>query len=173
MPDGTPFAPEPSAPRPGGEALPELAELPLADLVRGEFAATGLWFSAHPLDALAPREAHRGCVAAATLPRHTGQRIALRGMPCATRRVEAKRGGHVLFVTLADRSGLAECVLFPDAFVRLARAMRGEIVRVEGRVDDALGACTLVVEGAESFGAGASPWSEAEAGPASRYRVAS
>ncbi|MEO5988142.1 MAG: DNA polymerase III subunit alpha, partial [Candidatus Eisenbacteria bacterium] len=41
LPDGAPFAPEPCAPRPGGHALPELPELPLADRVRGEFAATG------------------------------------------------------------------------------------------------------------------------------------
>ena len=180
LPGGAPFAPEPSAPRPGGEALPALTELPLADRVRGEFAATGLWFSAHPLDALAPREAHAGCVGASSLGRHAGRRIAIRGLPCATRRVEAKRGGHVLFVTLADRSGLAECVLFPDAYARFGRLMRGEIVRAEGRVDDALGALTLAVDRAESFGAGEAAarggsghWGEGESGPPSRYRVAS
>ena len=52
----------------------------------------------------------------------------------------------MLFLTLADRSGLAECVLFPDAYRRWGAAMRGEAVRAEGRVDDALGALTLVVE---------------------------
>ena len=92
----------------------------------------------------------------------------------------------MLFVTLADASGLAECVLFPDAYARLGRAMRGEVIRVEGRIDDALGALTLVVEHAESFGAAGaaggahaaehaarSPWGDGEPGPPSRNRVAS
>ncbi len=176
LPDGAPFAPQPTAPHPGGHALPELPELPVADRVRGEFAATGMWFSAHPLDALAPREAHADCVRASALAQYGGRRVAIRGLPCASRRVEAKRGGHMLFVTLADHSGLAECVLFPDAYARFGRLVRGEIVRVEGRVDDALGALTLIVERAASFGVGGAPsgaWGEGESGPPSRYRVAS
>ena len=71
-------------------------------------------------------------------------------------------------------------MLFPDAYARFGRLMHGEIVRVEGRVDDALGALTLVVERAESFGAGESTaraasghWGEGVAGPPSRNRVAS
>jgi hypothetical protein len=52
--------------------------------------------------------------------------------------------------------------------------MRAEIVRAEGRVDDTLGALTLVIERAEPLGggttAGPPPWNEA--GPPSAYRVA-
>jgi DNA polymerase III alpha subunit len=68
------------------------------------------------------------------------------GLPCAYRRVETKTGGLMLFTTLADRSGLAECVLFPDAYRANAAAVRGEVVRIEGRVDDTLGAVTVVAE---------------------------
>ena len=142
-----------TAPRPGGEALPELPEFALADRVRGEFASTGLWFTGHPLRALAPDEAHRGGVPCGTLEQHAGRRVAVCGIPCASRRVEAKSGGFVLFTTLADESGLAECVLFPRDYARLGPALRGEIVRAEGRVDETLGALTLVVERASAFGA--------------------
>ena len=58
----------------------------------------------------------------------------------------AASGGAMLFMTVADRSGLAECVLFPDAYRACAGAVRGEVVRVEGRVDGTLGAITLVAE---------------------------
>jgi len=180
------LVPAAHAPRPGGEALPELAEFALAERVRGEFANTGLWFAAHPLDALAPPEARRGCVDAGTLERHAGRRVAVCGIPCASRRVEAKSGGFVLFVTLADATGLAECVLFPRDYARLGPALRGEIVRAEGRVDETLGALTLVVERANAFGAGerrsegapsrnrpdALSARAGEAGPPSAYRVA-
>ena len=173
-PDGAPLAPAAHAPRPGGDALPELPELPLADLVRGEFAATGLWFAAHPIDVFIPRAALHGCVGANALERHVGKRVAVCGIPCAARRVEAKSGGIVMFTTLADHTGLIECVLFPDSYRRWGAQMRSEVVRVEGRVDDALGALTLVVERAEPLGAHGSAtslpaWNET--GPPSAYRV--
>ncbi len=173
-PDGAPLAPAAHALRPGGDALPELPELPLADLVRGEFATTGLWFAAHPLDVFIPRAALHGCVSASTLERHVGKRVSVCGIPCAARRVEAKSGGIVMFTTLADHTGLVECVLFPDTYRRWSAHMRGEVVRAEGRVDDALGALTLIVERAEPLGArsnatGLPAWNEA--GPPSAYRV--
>ena len=53
--------------------------------------------------------------------------------------------------------------------------MRGEIVRAEGRVDETLGALTVVVERAEPLGrrGGSSRPSWQEAGPPSTYRAAS
>jgi DNA polymerase III alpha subunit len=118
-------------------------------------------------------------VGANALERHVGKRVAVCGIPCAARRVEAKSGGIVMFTTLADRTGLIECVLFPDSYRRWGQHVRGEVVRAQGRVDDALGALTLIVERAEALGAGgggvpaAGPslpaWSEA--GPPSAYRV--
>ena len=175
LPDGQPFAPPAHAPRPGGEAVPELPELPLADLVRGEFTATGLWFSAHPLDTFVPATALAGCTDAKLLERHVGKRLTVCGIPCAARRVESRNGGIVLFTTLADHTGLIECVLFPDTYKRWGQHMRGEVVRAQGRVDETLGALTLVIERAETLGggsgtAGVPAWSEA--GPPSTYRVA-
>jgi len=94
------------------------------------------------------------------------------GIPCAARRVESKSGGIVLFTTLADHTGLVECVLFPDAYRRWGQQMRGEVVRAEGRVDEALGALTLVIERAEPLGGRpvSPPWQEQK--PPSTYRVA-
>ncbi len=126
--------------------VPALPEFDVARRVRGEFQACGLWFSGHPLDTLIPAGAERGAVPAASLPAHVGRRVAVVGMPCAYRRVETKSGERMLFLTLADRSGLAECVLFPDAYRANAEATRGQVVRAEGRVDESLGAITLAAE---------------------------
>jgi DNA polymerase III alpha subunit len=142
-------------------ALPELPEFDLAGRVRGECRSTGLWFSAHPLDVLVDQAARRDATPAAALPRRVGGRVAVVGLPCATRRVETKQGGAMLFLTLADTSGLAECVLFPDAYRALARAVRGQIVRIEGRVEETLGAITLTVSGAAELGAPAAPCPQA------------
>ena len=137
-PDGRALAPPPGAPI----RVPELPEYALAERVRHECATTGLWFSAHPLDALAP-----GIEAAATpaarLEAKRGKNASIVGLPCAWRRVETRSGSPMLFLTLADRSGIAECVLFPDAYARNAAAMRGAVLRVSGRVSDIMGAITL------------------------------
>jgi DNA polymerase III alpha subunit len=134
-------------------AVPELPEFGLAERVRGECSATGLWFSAHPLDVLADPAALRGATPAASLAQNVGRRVALVGLPCATRRVETKQGGVMLFLTLADRSGLAECVLFPDAYRTLAHVLRGQVVRAAGRVEETLGALTVTVTGASEVSA--------------------
>jgi error-prone DNA polymerase len=132
-------------------AVPELPEFDAAERLRGEVRATGLWFSGHPLDLWVPHEALRGAVPAAELAAHAGRRVAVAGLPCAYRRVETKNGGQMLFITIADRSGLAECVLFPDASRACAHAVRGDVVRIEGRVDDTLGAITLAADRARAI----------------------
>jgi DNA polymerase III alpha subunit len=135
-------------------AAPELPEFSVADRVRYECDASGLWFTAHPLDVLAAPEALAGTVPAADVERHAGRRVTVAGLPCASRPVETKSGERMLFLTLADRSGLVECVLFPDAYRRWATATRAQVVRVEGRVDDTLGALSVGVERVWGFGAG-------------------
>ncbi len=125
---------------------PALPEFDLPQRVRGEIQATGLWFSGHPLDTLVPAEARRGAVPAASLPDRIGTRVTVVGLSCASRRVETKSGERMLFMTLADDSGLAECVLFPDVYRAHASALWGQVARAEGRVDETLGAATLTVE---------------------------
>jgi DNA polymerase III alpha subunit len=132
-------------------AMPVLPEFDLAERVRGECAATGLWFAGHPLDLFVAPGADAGAVPAASLPERVGARVRLVGLPCASRRVETRQGQSMLFVTLGDRSGLAECVLFPDAYRANAAAVRGQVVCAEGRVDDTLGAVTLTLERATAL----------------------
>lgn len=159
-PDGSSLAPPPVAP----VRVPELPEYSLAERVRHECATTGLWFSGHPLDAL---EAGSEAVAtpAARLETKRGKSASIVGLPCAWRRVETRSGSPMLFLTLADRSGIAECVLFPDAYARHAAAMRGALLRVSGRVSDAMGAITLEAGRVEVLTPGASASASTPAPP--------
>jgi len=141
-PDGAVLATEARAP----VAVPELPEFELAERVRSEFQATGLWFSAHPLEVWIEAGRRHGAVAAAQLPDRVGRHVEVVGLPCARRRVQTRSGETMLFLTLADHSGLAECVLFPAAYRRCVMATRGGVLRAQGRVDDTLGAVTLTAE---------------------------
>jgi DNA-directed DNA polymerase III PolC len=139
---GASVDPEPIAP----VAVPELPEFGAAAHLRGEVRATGLWFGPHPLELLAPASERAGTVPAARLADCVGHAVAVVGLPCAYRGVETKSGERMLFLTLADQTGLAECVLFPQIHRAFAGAARSRIVRVEGRVDESLGAITVVAE---------------------------
>jgi DNA-directed DNA polymerase III PolC len=141
-PDGDELAPPPVAPAP----VPALPEFDAHVRARGEARATGLWFSAHPLDAPELAAARRDTIACAELARHVGRRVALVGMTCAFRRVETKRGEPMLFVTIADASGLVEGTLFTRAYRAFSPAARATVVRLEGRVEEALDAITLSVD---------------------------
>ena len=141
-PEGVELRPEARAPI----AIPELPEFDLAQRVRGEREACGLWFSAHPLEVAGDLPLLRCITPAAEVERHVGRRVAVAGLPCAWRRVETKSGELMLFMTLADSTGVAECVLFPDAYRAQAGRLRGAILRAEGRVDETLGAVTVTVE---------------------------
>jgi DNA-directed DNA polymerase III PolC len=148
MAGGASLMPDPVAP----VAAPELPEFDIAERVRGEMSSTGLWFSAHPLDVFVDAEAQRTATPAAALAAYAGRRVTLVGMLCAWRRVETKSGGVMLFATLADRSGLAECALFPAVYREFAEAMTASIVRIEGRVDETLDSVTVAVERAAPAG---------------------
>jgi DNA polymerase III alpha subunit len=142
VPGGDELAPPPVAPAP----VPALPEFDRFERARGEARATGLWFSAHPLDSPELEAARRDAVACAELPRRVGQRVALVGLTCAYRRVETKRGEPMLFASIADASGLAEGTLFTSAYRVWGPAARASVVRIEGRVEETLDAVTLNVE---------------------------
>ncbi|HUK62318.1 MAG TPA: DNA polymerase III subunit alpha, partial [Dongiaceae bacterium] len=141
-PDGAALKPEAVTP----VATVELPAFDTAECVRSETRACGLWFAAHPLDVLVDPAVLAGVTPAAEIPGRARRRVSVAGLTCATRRVETREGGLMLFLTLADRTGLVECVLFPDAYRRYAAASRGQVVRVEGLVDETLGACTVNAE---------------------------
>jgi DNA-directed DNA polymerase III PolC len=157
--DGAALKPEAVTPI----ATVELPAFGVAECVRGEARACGLWFAAHPLDVLVDPAALAGVTPAAAIPRHAHRRVSVAGLTCAMRRVETKEGGLMLFLTLADRTGLVECVLFPDTYRRFAAASRGPALRIEGVVDETLGACTVNAERVTALPI--APLGEALAGP--------
>ena len=112
-----------TAPRRRRCAVPELPEFDLAERVRGECARDRAVVQRRTRSTCwsHPRRGAARC-RRRDVERHAGRRVAVVGLPCASRRVETKQGGDsMLFLTLADRSGLAECVLFPDAYRALRR----------------------------------------------------
>jgi DNA polymerase III alpha subunit len=90
--------------------------------------------------------------AACALDGLVGRRVRVTGIMAAARRVPTKQGGRMLFLTLDDGTGLAECTLFPDAYARAGPGLTGGGVYVAtGRVESQHGAITINVETVEAL----------------------
>jgi error-prone DNA polymerase len=147
-------------------ALPELPEFAPYALRAREWDALELGVIAHPLAAHAPElwpadlpaaaEAARAPGdAACALGERIGKRVQVTGIMAAARRVPTKQGGRMLFLTLDDGTGLAECTLFPDAYARAQPRLAGAGPFVAtGRVESQHGAVTVNVESVEPWSSG-------------------
>ena len=148
-------------------ALPELPEFAPDALRAREWDALELGVVAHPLAAhglwpvdlpAALRPDLPPGDAACTLAGRVGQRVRVTGIMAAARRVPTKQGGRMLFLTLDDGTGLAECTLFPDAYARAQAALAGAgPFTATGRVESQHGAVTINVETVEALGRSGRP----------------
>ncbi len=141
--------PEPLTP---AVALPQLPETDAATRGRLELELLGLTVTDHPTVLFrdpAHERALRGfpTIPCAALDQHRGRRVALVGWLAASRRVRTSDGRWMRFLTLEDTTGIAEVVLFADAYARHGHHLvsRGPF-RIAGSVEDQMGACTLHAE---------------------------
>ncbi len=146
-------------------ALPTMPEFSAHELRAREWQALELGVLAHPLAAHAPAlwPADRpatgdaalgppGFHPAAGLAARIGRRVRVVGLMAAARRVPTRQGARMLFLTLDDGTGLAECTFFPDAYARAGAVLSGTgPFVVTGRVESQYGALTVNAEGAEPW----------------------
>jgi DNA polymerase-3 subunit alpha/error-prone DNA polymerase len=127
--------------------IPDLPAYPREKLVESEFEVLGLSATGHPLEFFTQWLDEQGAVPAASLPARAGEVASVGGWLVTTRRVRTKRGEFMRFVTLEDRTGTVEAVLFPDVYRRFGHLLRGYGPYLfRGRVEDKHGAVTMTVD---------------------------
>ena len=154
--------PEPETPALVLPGLPDLDETTRGQI---ELGLLGLTISKHPVElypcpgqdsfasAFAKRRGHAhrakaprqiGC---GQLDNCAGQAVALVGWLAATRRVRTANGKWMRFLTLEDRTGIAEVVLFPEIYTAFGHKLisKGPFC-ISGLAEDQMGACTLHAE---------------------------
>ncbi len=126
--------------------LPRLRDYAKAERVQSEFEVLGLSATAHPLEFFEEWLKEKGALPAAELSRHIGQFVSVGGWLVTTRRVRTGRGQFMRFITLEDRTGVIEAVLFPDVYHRFGHLLRSAGPYLfRGKVEDTHGASTLTV----------------------------
>jgi error-prone DNA polymerase len=111
------------------------AESP-AERAMDELRLCGYSVSADPLEPLEALAGRLGAVAAARLPEFAGKSVRVVGVPVASRVHRVRESGEpMLFLSLSDRSGIADAIFWPQAYRKFhAVATSGGALAVRGRV---------------------------------------
>jgi len=130
----------------GSPASPALSEYAPQERLGQEEYVLALTPSAHPLAVLRADLGRPDLVPNNRLAEHAGREVAIAGILMASRRARTRTGEFMMFVSLEDEFGLAECVLFPETYQRYGHLLvhRGPYI-ARGRVEDQHGALTLTV----------------------------
>jgi len=125
----------PSVP-PAPEALPDVDEWAEHDLLAAEYATLGFFISGHPLDKYAGRLRDLKAVELSTLEsRRNNEDIVVAGIIVQTRQMRSRRGARWAILTLQDRTGVCEALVFPEAFQKLESILKAATpLLVKGRI---------------------------------------
>ena len=103
--------------------------------VTWELRILGFSHSGHPLDAWNGQLARLGATPSFALRSRVGQDVTVAGWLVTARRATTKRHEYMKFLTLEDRHGVMEVVIFPDVYRRCGAHMSAAgCCRVRGRV---------------------------------------
>jgi DNA polymerase-3 subunit alpha len=121
---------------PPPEMLPEVEEWPEHELLAAEYSTLGFFISGHPLDKYAGRLQDLQATELSTIEgRRNGEDIVVAGIIVQSRSMRSRRGARWAILTLQDRTGVIEALVFPEAFQKLEPILKAAIpLLVKGRV---------------------------------------
>jgi DNA polymerase III alpha subunit len=139
-----------------GPRVPDQPGYPLSRRVLVEMQTLGFSHSGHTLDGWS--SALEQCPPLTTsyqVPRRVGRRVHYAGWLVTTRRALTRESRYMRFLTLEDRHGVAEVVLFPDVYRRCGKQITGAgVYLVRGRIKEQNGATSIVAEQVEALPSG-------------------
>jgi DNA polymerase-3 subunit alpha len=118
------------------------AELPEAEAwseeqqLAGEYSVLGFYISGHPLDKYAGRLKDLNAAELATMEsRRNNEDLVVAGIIVQIRPMRSRRGARWAILTLQDRTGVIEALVFPEAFAKLEPILKANTpLLVKGRV---------------------------------------
>jgi DNA polymerase III subunit alpha len=130
------FGATPAAAPVTSEALSEVDPWPEHELLAAEYATLGFFISGHPLDKYAGRLKDWNAIELATLEaRSNGEEVVVAGIIVQARPMRSRRGARWSILTLQDRTGVSEALVFPEAFQKLEAILKAATpLLVKGRI---------------------------------------
>lgn len=119
--------------------LPQIAELPTAQLLTFEKELLGFYLTAHPMEPVLATLAKSGATPIAEItPQLVGQKVVTAGIISSVKKIFTRAGNNEMaFVRLEDLTGTIEVVVFPKVYSRTMHLWQTDrVVRVSGRADE-------------------------------------
>ena len=118
------------------EELPNVPEWPEHEVLAAEYLTLGFYISGHPLDKYAGRLQDLKAIDLSTLEsRRNNEEIVVAGIIVQARPMRSRRGARWAILTLQDRTGICEALVFPEAFQKLEGILKAATpLLVKGRV---------------------------------------
>jgi DNA polymerase-3 subunit alpha len=119
-----------------GRALPEANDWTEEEQLAGEYATLGFYISGHPLDKFADRLKELNAVDIGSFEVwKNNQEIVVGGIIVQSRAMRSRRGARWAIVTLQDRTGAIDALVFPEAYGRLEQVLKpATALLVKGKV---------------------------------------
>jgi DNA polymerase III subunit alpha len=132
---------------PAPEVLPDADEWAEHEMLAAEYSTLGFYISGHPLDKYAGRLADLKAVDLASMEgRRHKEDVVVAGMVVQSRAMRSRRGARWAILTLQDRTGVCESLVFPEAFSKLESVLKPATpLLVKGTVSVEDGATRLFV----------------------------
>jgi DNA polymerase-3 subunit alpha len=121
---------------PPPEILPDVDEWPEHEILSSEYSTLGFYISGHPLDKYAGRLVELKAVDLSGIEaRRNNEEIVVAGIIVQLRAMRSRRGARWAILTLQDRTGVVEALVFPEAFQRIEPILKSATpLLVKGRV---------------------------------------
>jgi DNA polymerase-3 subunit alpha len=116
--------------------LPDAQDWTEEQQLAGEYSVLGFYISGHPLDKYAARMVDLNATELSTVEtKKNNDDIVVGGIIVQMRPMRSKRGARWAILTLQDRTGVIEALVFPEAFGKLEAILRTNTpLLVKGRV---------------------------------------
>ena len=118
----------------GDDPTVALPDMPLAEHVVADYQTTGLSLKAHPLSFMREAYQARGILATEELAKHrNNDYVAVAGVVLVRQRPGTAKG--VVFITIEDETGIANCVVWAKTMERYRQVLMGSrLLLIQGRL---------------------------------------
>lgn len=131
--------------------VPDEVKCPMREVLQWEKELLGLYFSSHPLDDLQEFFAQKNVVSIQSIQNlRAGKLIVLGVLFTKVRRIATKKGDMMAFLTVEDKSGAIDAVVFPKLYDEMKEMFEANTpILMAARVSEREGAKSVIIEKAK------------------------
>ncbi len=131
--------------------LPDIEKTPISQILEWEKELLGIYFSSHPLDNLQEFFQSKGAINIKNaLEKKNNELVVLGVLVSKVRRITTKKGQMMAFLTVEDKSGSTDVVVFPRVYKDMKEILEeGKPMLLAGRINVRNGEKGIILEKAK------------------------